>query len=260
MGTVLFCLLSVGFVIGVACCTVGLYLVVLRLRGVSKLGDVPGIGEIGTLQSGASLFSVGAYCFYYALSTYVPLQNGAVLQQRVNTLLIETSRDLRKEFSASANAHPASANTEDYARVTFLISFMQRIDDNNGHAAYYAGEVRRRLGKPHESHQFFYRYLEEQESRHPRYRDGGTGAEVCYARPRGFCAQRSGWIHHVLANDLYKKAATTEDRVERRVLLDSAAKHVELSLGDFPGFVQDIPTKVLQVRVAEERKGLGDPQ
>jgi hypothetical protein len=64
----------------------------------------------------------------------------------------------------------------------------------------------------------------------------------------------------VLANDLYKKAATTEDRVERRVLLDSAAQHVELSLGDFPGFVQDIPTKVLQARIAEERKTLGDPQ
>jgi len=48
--------------------------------------------------------------------------------------------------------------------------------------------------------------------------------------------------------------------VERRVLLDSAAQHVELSLGDFPGFVQDIPTKVLQARIAEERKGLGDPQ
>jgi hypothetical protein len=252
-------MLSLGFVIGVACCTVGLYLVFLRLRGVAKLGDVPGIGEIGTLQSGASLFSIGAYCFYYALSTYVPLQNGAVLQQRVNTLLVDTSRDLRKEFRDAANAHPASATAEDFARVTFLIGFMQRIDANNGHAAYYAGEVRRRLGKADESHQFFYRYLEEQESRHPRYRDGGTGAEVCYERPRGFCAQRSGWIHHELANDLYKKAATDEDRVERRVLIESAAKHVELSLGDFPsGFVQDIPTKVLQARIAEEQKTLGD--
>jgi hypothetical protein len=254
-------MLSLGFVIGVACCTVGLFLVVLRLRGVAKLADVPGIGEIGTLQSGASLFSIGAYCFYYALSTYVPLQNGAVLQQRVNTLLVDTSRDLRKEFRDAANAHPASATAEDFARVTFLIGFMQRIDGNNGHAAYYAGEVRRHLGKAYESHQFFYRYLEEQESRHPRYRDGGTGAEVCYERPRGFCAQRSGWIHHELANDLYKKAATIEDRVERRVLIESAAEHVELSLGDFPsGFVQDIPTKVLQARIAEERKTLGDPQ
>jgi hypothetical protein len=252
-------MLSLGFVIGVACCTVGLFLVVLRLRGVAKLADVPGIGEIGTLQSGASLFSIGAYCFYYALSTYVPLQNGAVLQQRVNTLLVDTSRDLRKEFRDAANAHPASATAEDFARVTFLIGFMQRIDGNNGHAAYYAGEVRRHLGKAYESHQFFYRYLEEQESRHPRYRDGGTGAEVCYERPRGFCAQRSGWIHHELANDLYKKAATIEDRVERRVLIESAAEHVELSLGDFPsGFVQDIPTKVLQARIAEERKTLGD--
>ena len=71
MNTVLFVLLCVGFVIGVVCCCMGLYLVILRMRGVPKLGDVPGLGEIGTLQSGASLVLIGAYCFYYALSTYL---------------------------------------------------------------------------------------------------------------------------------------------------------------------------------------------
>ncbi len=261
MSTMLFALLTLGFVIGVACCTMGLYLVVLRVRGVAKLGHVPGLGEIGTLQSGCSLALIGAYCFYYALSTYVPLQNGAVLEQKVNTLLSDTSKDLRSEYNTARNAHPETASLPDFARTNFLISFIQRIDTNNGHAFYFSGEVRRRVGKPNESHQFFYRYLEEQEARHKRYRDGGTGAEICYERPRGFCAQRSGWIHHVLAIDFYKKAMSVADRAESRVLFDSAAKHADASLGDFPpGFVQELPTKVLQSRIGEERRALGEPQ
>jgi len=137
MSTVLLVLLCLGFVIGVVCCCMGLYLVFLRMRGVPKLGDVPGLGEIGTLQSGSSLVLIGAYCFYYALSTYLPLQNGAALQQRVDKLLVDTSRDLRKEYNDVKNAAGAAINPESFARTNFLISFMQRIDDNNGHAFYF---------------------------------------------------------------------------------------------------------------------------
>jgi hypothetical protein len=260
MNTVLLALLCVGFVIGVVCCCMGLYLVILRMRGVPKLGDVPGIGEIGTLQSGASLVLIGAYCFYYALSTYLPLQNGAVLQQRVDKLLVETSRDLRKEYNDVKGAAGAAINPEAFARANFLISFLQRIDDNNGHAFYFSGEVRRRLGKPEESHSFFYRYLEEQAALGDRYKEGGPGAEICYRRPRGFCAQRSGWIHHLLAIDFFKKAMAASERAEKRVHLESTAQQAAASLDDFPqGFVQEVATKVLQSRVAEELKKLGDP-
>jgi len=262
MNTVLLVLLCLGFVIGVVCCLMGLYLVILRMRGVPKLGDVPGLGEIGTLQSGASLVLIGAYCFYYALSTYLPLQNGAVLQQRVDKLLVDTSRDLRKEYNdvRNANAAGATINPEAFARTNFLISFMQRIDDNNGHACYFSGEVRRRIGKADESHQFFYRYLEEQAKLGDRHRDGGTGSEICYERPRGFCAQRSGWIHHLLANDFYKKGMAATERAEKRVQFESAAQQIAASLNDFPqGFIQDVATKVLQSRVDEELKKIGEP-
>jgi hypothetical protein len=260
MNTVLLILLCLGFVIGVVCCAMGLYLVFLRMRGVPKLGDVPGIGEIGTLQSGSSLVLIGAYCFYYALSTYLPLQNGAALQQRVDKLLVDTSRDLRKEYNDVKNAAGATINPDSFARTNFLISFMQRIDDNNGHAFYFSGEVRRRLGKPEESHPFFYRYLEEQATRWARYTEGGTGAEICYERPRGFCAQRSGWIHHLLANDFFKKGMAATERAEKRVQFESAAQQIAASLNDFPqGFIQDVATKVLQSRVDEELKKIGEP-
>jgi hypothetical protein len=260
MSTVLFVLLCLGFVIGALACVMGIYLVVLRVRGVSKLGDVPGIGEIGTLQSGCSLVLIGTYCFYYALSTYLPLQNGAVLEQRVNALLIETSRDLRKEYNEVRNSQEQEIKLEHLARANFLISFMQRIDHNNGHAFYFSGEIRRLIGKPHESHQFFYRYMEEQAKLNGRHREGGTGSETCYERARGFCAQRSGWINHQLANDFYKKAVAATDKAERRVHLENAAGYVDASLKDFPrGYEQEIPTKVLESRIAEERLKLGVP-
>jgi len=238
----------------------GLYLVLLRLRGVPKLGDVPGLGEIGTLQSGSSLVLIGAYCFYYALSTYLPLQNGAILQQRVDRLLVDTGRDLRKEYNDVKNSARDPIKSEAFERTNFLISFLQRIDANNGHAFYFSGEVRRRIGKPEDSHQFFYRYLEEQGVTNDRYKEGGTGAETCYEKPRGFCAQRSGWIHHLLANDFYARGMAVAERAEKRVNLEKAAQQADASLNDFPGgFVQEIATKVLRLRVEEELKKLGEP-
>ena len=124
----------------------------------------------------------------------------------------------------------------------------------------FSGEVRRRLGKPEESHPFFYRYLEEQANRWARYTEGGTVAEICYERLRGFCAQRSGWIHHLLANDFYKKGMAATERAEKRVQFESAAQQIAASLNDFPqGFIQDVATKVLQSRVDEELKKIGEP-
>ena len=120
--------------------------------------------------------------------------------------------------------------------------------------------MKRRIGKPDESHQFFYRYLEQQVKLKDTHRDGGTGSETCYAKPSGYCAQRSGWIHHLLANDIYKKGMAASDRAEKRVHFEGASKHIDESLKDFPeGFVQEKPTKVLQSLVAEELKKLGEP-
>ena len=106
MGLALLALLYLGFIIGTLACGMGLYFLFLKIRGVHKLGDVPGIGEFGTLQAGSTLVMIGAYCFYYSLVTYLPLQNGAVLQSRVDKLVVDTSRDLRKEYNDVRNAHP----------------------------------------------------------------------------------------------------------------------------------------------------------
>ena len=260
MGLALLSLLYVGFVIGTLACGMGLYFLFLKIRGVHKLGDVPGIGEFGTLQAGSTLVMIGAYCFYYSLVTYLPLQNGAVLQSRVDKLVVDTSRDLRKEYNDVRNAHPDPIDPQLFVRAGFLVRFLQRIDEQNGHAFYFSGEMLRRAGKREESHQFFYRYLEQQATLNDHHRDGGTGAEICYERPRGFCAQRSGWIHHLLANDFYNAGLAAAEPAEKRVRFAKAAEQVSESLKDYPpGFVQEKATKVLEALIAEERKKLGEP-
>jgi len=53
--------------------------------------------------------------------------------------------------------------------------------------------------------------------------------------------------------------AATE-RAEKRVQFESAAQQIVASLNDFPqGFIQDVATKVLQSRVDEELKKIGEP-
>jgi hypothetical protein len=241
MSLALLSLLYLGFVIGTVACGMGLYFLILKIRGVHKLGDVPGLGEFGTLQAGSSLVMIGAYCFYYSLATYLPLQNGAVLQSRVDGLLVDTSRELRKEYNEVRNAYADPINPERFSRASFLVSFLQRIDDQNGHAFYFSGEMWRRTGKRDESHQFFYRYLEQQATLKDAHRDGGTGAEM-------------------LANDFYNAGLAAIDRAEKRVQFERAAQQSVASLEDFPqGFVQEKPTKVLQSLIAEELKKLGEP-
>jgi hypothetical protein len=126
-------LLYTGFVIGALACGMGLYLLILKITGVHKLGDVPGIGEFGTLQTGSSLVMIGTYCFYYSLATFLPLHNGAALQSHVNTLVVETSRDLRKEYNEVRNAHADPIGLEHFTRAAFLVSFLERIDKQSGH-------------------------------------------------------------------------------------------------------------------------------
>ena len=174
--------------------------------------------------------------------------------------MVDTSRDLRKEYNDVRNAHPDPIDPQLFVRAGFLVRFLQRIDDQNGHAFYFSGEMRRRAGKREESHQFFYRYLEQQATLKDSHRDGGSGAEICYERPRGYCAQRSGWIHHLLASDFYNAGLAATEPAEKRLHFVKAAEQVSASLEDYPpGFVQEKATKVLEALIAEERKKLGEP-
>jgi hypothetical protein len=253
MDIVLFAVLMIGFVIGIACSLLGLYFVWLKLRGVHKLGEIRGIGEIGTLQVGISLLSAGAYLFWHAASTYIPIQKGVELQSKVDALLVTASRELRKEFYDVTKDAKLPINSEKFDRANFLIKLLLYIDDNNGHGLYYTGEVALREGQSETAKRYFYRYLEAQETVREPQKGGSTGSEICYERPRGFCRQRSGWVEHWLANQFYEAGEAVGDVAQKLERLERALMHTTASLRDFPsGFEQMKPSKWLHQTLPSE--------
>lgn len=249
-------LIGTGLAIGVVSFLSGIFFLFMRARGVKTLAELPGVGEISTLQLGVSLMSVGGYCFWHAAATYAPLAHGEELQSRFNQALVQAGTQLRSEYRRAVG-NPRLANDPDrFARVTLLIEVLTQLDDGNGHALYFAGEVKRREGKPIEAHQQFYRYFEMLERYHIAEDQGETGAEFCYTQPHGFCRQRSGWIRHLMADDYYRQSQLAGDPQERATRLEGVVKHAEAALRDYPGgydgLDQGQPTRQMLERARAE--------
>ena len=249
-------LLGTGLVIGVISFTIGIYFLVMRMRGIKALADLPGVGEISTLQAGISMLSVGGYCFWHAALTYAPIVHGAELQSKFNKVLVSTSQQLREEYRRAVSEPRSGSDTERFGRVTLLIDILNHLDNGNGHALYFAGEVKRAQGKALEAHKDFYRYFEVMVASQLPEDQGETGSEYCYTLPRGFCRQRSGWIRHLLADDFYRQGHAAVDVQGRLSHLETALKHAEAALrdytGGFDGLKQGLPTRLIAKNAAED--------
>ena len=254
-------LLGTGLVIGVIATLVGLYLVTMRARGVKTLADLPGVGEISTLQAGISMLSLGGYCFWHAASVYGPIVHGDELQSRFNQVLVSTSQQLRTEYRRAVGEQKSVGDADPFGRVTLLTEILRHLDDGNGHALYFAGEVKRALGRNLDAHKDFYRYFEVLSASGQPENLGDTGSEYCYTLPRGYCRQRSGWIRHVLADEFYRQGLATADAAERGSRLESARKHAEAAMRDYPGgfdgVKQGLPTRLILTNATEEIARLG---
>jgi len=148
---------------------------------------------------------------------------------------------------------------KEFSRVKLLIEVLQQIDLKNGHALYYAGEIKRWEGQREAAHEYFYKYLDVQETIPDKEKGGDIGSEVCYERPQGYCRQRSGWIHHLIANDFYIKGVSEKEPVQRLFWYRKALEQVKAAMRDFPpSFEQRVPlpTAVLEFRLTEEIKTL----
>lgn len=242
-------LLGTGLLIGVICTTIGIYFLVMRLRGITRLADLPGIGEVGTLQAGISMLSVGGYCFWHAAATFAPIVHGAELQSKLNKVLVTTSKQLRAEYRRAVGEPKAAGDPDRFGRALLLTEIMSHLDANNGHALYFAGEIKRAQGRPLDSHADFYRYFEALSGSGTTEDLGDTNADSCYELPRGFCRQRSGWIRHLLAEDFYRQAQATSDAAQRLARFEAALKHAEAALRDYPGgfdgLKQGTPTRAI---------------
>lgn len=196
--------------------------------------------------------------------------------ETLNEQTLSVVHQLRDDFRRAREALEKSGNA-DFSRVEEGISALLRIDQQNGHAWYYAGEVKRIQNsvrfnvkscfkRPPSGETFsfntyrqdFYRYLEIERMLPAHETRGDTGSEVCYQRPKGYCMQRTGWINHLLANDFYEEALVVTDPRDRKAKLESAKNHAKAARDYYPpkGFEQCTDTIALQSRIDEMLEAL----
>jgi hypothetical protein len=177
--------------------------------------------------------------------------------------LIRLATNLRLEFQHATESRRPPLTAQDFTRVIRLINRIRRLDGNNGHAHYYAGEVKRWMGEREESHNDFFRYLDFYQEVFAPTQGEDAGLENCYRRGHGYCSERTAWIHHLLALDLWKLGRTKNDQG----VLEHALKHAHAALDYFPaGFVQHTSTtrvrdalKSLLVKISRRSTKIGSP-
>lgn len=89
---------------------------------------------------------------------------------------------------------------------------------NNGHGLYFASEAHRDM---HDAGGAIGR-LQNYIALADREDDASNGdAQECYARANGFCAERTGWVLHLLADNLVKDAASLTADAREQALWDA---------------------------------------
>lgn len=133
---------------------------------------------------------------------------------------------------------------------------------DNGHGLYFSGEAWRGKAKTitktsdtsrGKMRDAFFRYLDN-EPRQPISELGGN-AEACYQREKGYCAERTAWINHIMANDYYQQAQDSADKATKMHHLERALNFVENDL-KFGGFDQLTPSAVLKSKIQEKLQSL----
>jgi hypothetical protein len=92
---------------------------------------------------------------------------------------------------------------------------LEHINPAHGGVPYYTGEILRYRGRVRDSDDSLYNYIEAERRMLPTdQRDSGL-ASVCETNGIGFCDQRTGWVCHTLANDLFRRGCDASDASQR---------------------------------------------
>jgi hypothetical protein len=163
------------------------------------------------------------------------------LQQYIDSLPVE---EKSKTMLAFARVLRQEYGRRQYDRIYQATELLGQIYHDNGHLAYYQGEIWRVRKNSLEMRKSFLRYL-ELESNQPTQDRSGDG-EVCYnIRPEGFCGERTAWVCHLMAGEYYDEAHHANG-IEKKTYLEQAAKYVECERKWFPsGFIQNNPPKII---------------
>jgi hypothetical protein len=189
-----------------------------------------------------------------------------------------TVNDLRLQFREGRDDLPRSG-PGGFAKAGQDINIILKLDPRNGNGLYYSGEIKRIKNQslfteqscvrpeelaespnaldPYEHD--FYRYLDIEKTLPDNETTGDYSAEACYSRPSGFCPQRTAWVNHLLANDLFEEAKLTVDPKTKADKFRRAIEHAKAAINLYrdpiqnEGFVQCKPTTVL---IAEAKAAL----
>jgi hypothetical protein len=188
---------------------------------------------------------------------------------------LHLASELRTAFQKARDNLEKPGGSADFGRAEALVDALKSLDRHNGHAWYFAGEIKRiqnravftpkscfrgwpagEIGNLDTYQQDFHGYLEIASSLPAFETSRDSGAEICYQRPKGFCLQRTTWIYHLFANDFYVHAQALTDRLDRNAALERARQHVtEARKYRRPeggeGFDQCMHTTTLAEKIAE---------
>jgi hypothetical protein len=118
----------------------------------------------------------------------------ALQTEGTQKLVLVEARDMRDLF-----------NQRQFEPVFDRVDLLRAIDHENGHALYFRGELYRVLRQRTDMRGAFREYLQLAD----HYPEALVGdARQCYLRPTGYCAERTEWISHLLAQDFLNEGRT----------------------------------------------------
>lgn len=170
------------------------------------------------------------------------------------SLIKSTARTMRERFGH-----------QDFDCIDGLAEVLLQDDQENGHGLYFSGEVQRVRASQDPSHTDFHRGLMRE--RFQRYIDtehdlplserDGYGA-ACYLREKGYCAERTAYINHLMAIDYYRQGQEATNKEIKIQRLGLASERVEQALlfirkdSEQKGFDQIYPSAALKQMIQEE--------
>ena len=183
-------------------------------------------------------------------------------QENLRAELVRAGADRATVMKTTARTMREKFRRQEFDCVSNLAGVFLENDQDNGHGLYFAGEVWRVKATQNAKHtalcrermrEHFFRYLGNLNGLAANERDGdGT---KCYELEKGYCAERTAWVSHLMAIDFYQQAEETRDAGIKLDRLQSASQFLK-SDEEFGGFKQIMPTPVLKTKVEQETRRL----
>lgn len=203
-----------------------------------------------------------------------------IIPQRSTTdaHVVDMQQQIHKEF-AKQKGNLDLSRPADFSGVQGMLTALETIDPKNGTVPYYRDELLRiqtpalftteRCPKwplptgvtdlSAYEHQFNI-YLERAP---PPRAINEHDSDKCYDEPGGYCAQRTEWVQHLLANDLYEEALVlpTAEKIDKfnRARDNANVAMLYKDKSDHNGFTQCIGTQTLLGDVTNALAALAHP-